>query len=77
LELFAEDELFSKKFETGLDVVLWRYISMDLITHDNDTMYYFRDLFENEGGKENVFIKISEKFNKNKIIEEIIRINMK
>ena len=111
LELFTEDELFSKKFETGFNVVLWRYISMDLITHpinhilyqylkrkdyrefifeaeevykyraeysdDNDTIYYFHDLFENEEEKKKVFIKISEQFNKNKIIEEIIKINIK
>jgi hypothetical protein len=111
LELFTEDELFSTKFETGFDVVLWRYISMDLITHpinhmlyqylkrknykefifeaeevykyraeysdDNDTIYYFRDLFENEEEKGKFFMEISEKFNENKIVEEIIKINMK
>jgi hypothetical protein len=111
LDLFTEDELFSKRFETGFDAVLWRYISMDLITHpinhilyqylkrqdykefiaeaeevykycaeysdDNDTIYYFKDLFENEEENEKVFMKLSKEFRGNKIIEEIIKINMK
>jgi hypothetical protein len=110
LELFTEDELFSREFKTGFDVVLWRYMSMDLITHpinhmlyqhlkrknhkefvseveevyklcadysdDNDTIYYFQDLFENEEEKKTAFMKLSEKIKENKTIKEIIKINM-
>jgi hypothetical protein len=109
LVLFTEDELFSEKFETGFDVVLWRYISMDLITHpinhilyhylkrkdykefvseaesvhkycvdysdDNDTIYYFQDLFENEEKKRMTFMEMPEKIKENKMIKEIIKIN--
>jgi hypothetical protein len=34
---------------------------------DNDTIYYFKDLFEDEEEKKKVFIKILEEFDKNKI----------
>lgn len=40
LELFTEDELMSKEFPTGFDVVLWRYVSMDLITHPVNHILY-------------------------------------
>ncbi|MHB9295271.1 hypothetical protein PilKf_01013 [Pillotina sp. SPG140] len=109
LELFTEDELFSKDYRTGFDVELWRYMSMDLITHpinhilyqylkrrnyekfilesedvkkycgrysdENDTIYYFKDLFKNEEEKKIILKDISEKYKDNKLIEEIIKIN--
>ncbi|MDR0556537.1 MAG: ClbS/DfsB family four-helix bundle protein [Treponema sp.] len=40
LELFSEDELFSKKFPTGFDVELWRYASKDLVTHPINHLLY-------------------------------------
>jgi hypothetical protein len=41
-----------------------------------DAIYYFQDLFENEGEKKSALSELSEKYNKNKIIMEIIKINI-
>ncbi|MDR1220381.1 MAG: ClbS/DfsB family four-helix bundle protein [Treponema sp.] len=110
LELFSEDELFSREFPTGFDVELWRYASMDLIIHpinhilyqylkrrdyekflseagemhtycveysdDNETMYYFQDLFESEENKNMIITEIVEKYKGNKLLKKIIKINM-
>jgi hypothetical protein len=42
---------------------------------DNDTIYYFKDLFNNDSEMDLIFTEILKEYKYNKLIEEIIKIN--